>query len=127
VFENFFVGAMESKGAYTIYDNLSHAVAGSSRYYDYNEDDSSVFIGYTFFARNYWGTGFNHHVKKLMLDHAFKKVNKVYFHVGNENKRSLIAMEKLGGKRVREVEVAYFGEPTRTNVEFVMLREEWLA
>jgi RimJ/RimL family protein N-acetyltransferase len=124
VFDNFFVGAIQSKGAYIIYDNQTNAIAGSSRFYDFNEDDSSIFIGYTFFARNYWGTGFNHGVKNLMLDHAFKKVNKVYFHVGIDNKRSLIAMDRLGGKRVREVEVAYFGEPSRINVEFVMMKED---
>ncbi|AZI56645.1 N-acetyltransferase [Epilithonimonas vandammei] len=118
VFEKFFQGAMESKGAFKIMDKSSNEVAGSTRFYDYNPDENSIFIGYTFYATKFWGSKLNPQVKKLMLDYIFQFVDKVNFHVGKDNIRSQKAMEKLGAKKVDEVNVAYFGEPEKLNVVF---------
>ena len=118
VFEKFFQGAIESKGAFKIMDKSSNEVAGSTRFYDYNQDDNSIFIGYTFYATKFWGSKLNPQVKKLMLDYIFQFVDKVNFHVGKNNIRSQKAMEKLGAKKVDEVNVAYFGEPEKLNVVF---------
>ena len=118
VFEKFFQGAIESKGAFKIMDKSSNEVAGSTRFYDYNPKENSIFIGYTFYATKFWGSKLNPQVKKLMLDYIFQFVDKVNFHVGKDNIRSQKAMEKLGAKKVDEVNVAYFGEPAKLNVVF---------
>lgn len=118
VFENFFTGAMESQGAFMIIDKESGEIAGSTRFYDYNSDDNSIFIGYTFYGRKFWGSRLNPQVKKLMLDYIFQFVDKVNFHVGKDNIRSQKAMEKLGAKKTDEVNVAYFGEPEKLNIVF---------
>lgn len=118
VFEKFFQGAIESKGAFKIMDKSSNEVAGSTRFYDYNPKENSIFIGYTFYATKFWGSKLNPQVKKLMLDYIFQFVDKVNFHVGKDNIRSQKAMEKLGAKKVDEVNVAYFGEPEKINVVF---------
>ena len=75
IFENFFEGAMASKGAFLVLDNTTGEVIGSSRYYDLDLDNKSVFIGYTFLSRAYWGGQYNRALKKLMLDHAFNFAN----------------------------------------------------
>ena len=118
VFEKFFQGATESKGAFKIMDKSSNEVAGSTRFYDYNPKENSIFIGYTFYDTKFWGSKLNPQVKKLMLDYIFQFVDKVNFHVGKDNIRSQKAMEKLGAKKVDEVNVAYFGEPEKLNVVF---------
>ncbi|WP_027384397.1 GNAT family N-acetyltransferase [Epilithonimonas caeni] len=118
VFETFFRGAMESRGAFKIIDKESNEIAGSTRFYDYNPEENSIFIGYTFYGRKFWGSKLNPQVKKLMLDHIFQFVDKVNFHVGKDNIRSQKAMEKLGAKRVDEVNVAYYGEPEKLNIVF---------
>lgn len=118
VFENFFQGAMESGGALKIVEKNTGEVAGSTRFYDYNVEDNSIFIGYTFYSTKFWGSKLNPQVKKLMLDYIFQFVDKVNFHVGKDNIRSQKAMEKLGAKKVDEVNVAYFGEPEKLNVVF---------
>jgi RimJ/RimL family protein N-acetyltransferase len=118
VFQNFFEGAILTKGAYIVYNQEDNEVVGSSRFYDYNVQDSSVLIGYTFVQRKFWGKGHNQSMKKLMMDHAFNKVEKILFHVGADNKRSRIAMERLGGRFVRDINVAYHGEPVKQNVEY---------
>jgi RimJ/RimL family protein N-acetyltransferase len=126
VFEVFFKGAMESKGAFKIINKASGEILGSSRYYDFNENDKSIFVGYTFYGTNSWGKGINPQVKKIMLDYIFQYVDKVHFHVGKNNLRSQIAMGRLGGEIIAEEEVAYFGEPARTNFIYEIKKENWI-
>ena len=114
-FTNYFKGAMESKGAFLILDATTNETVGCSRYYDYNETDSSVLIGYTFIGTKFWGNGYNKALKKLMLDYAFQFVDKVYFHIGAFNIRSQKAIEKIGAVKVDEFEVEYYGEVSKLN------------
>lgn len=125
VFENFFQGAMESKGAFLVIDQETEEVLGSTRFYDYNKEDNSILIGYTFYGTKSWGKNINSQVKKLMLDYIFEFVDKVIFHVGKENIRSVKAMTKLGAEDLGEEEVAYFGEDSKTNIVFQIKREDW--
>lgn len=125
VFKRFFEGAIESGGAFKIIEKNTGEIAGSTRFYNYNAADNSIFIGYTFYARKFWGSKMNPQVKKLMLDYIFQFVDKVNFHVGKDNLRSQKAMEKLGAKKVDEVIVAYYGEPDRLNVVFEILKTDY--
>lgn len=124
VFQSFFEGAIQSKGAFKIVDKATGEVAGSTRFYDFNEADKSIFIGYTFYGTKFWGTGINPSVKKLMLDYAFQYVDKVQFHIGATNIRSQIAIERLGAIKTGEQEVAYFGEPTKLNFVYTINKSE---
>ena len=126
VFENFFTGALESKGAFAIIDRPTNQSIGSTRFYDYNEEDKSVFIGYTFYGKKYWGKNYNSQVKKLMLDYIFQFVDFVNFHVGSENYRSQKAMAKIGAENFGKLNVAYFGEESRTNILYRIRKEDWV-
>lgn len=125
-FKVFFEGAMASGGAFLITDKASGEVAGSSRFYAYDEDESSIFIGYTFYGKKFWGGKLNPQVKKLMLNHIFQYVDLVKFHVGAENWRSRKAVGRLGAELKGEVFVAYHGEPDRNNVEYWIRKSDWL-
>jgi len=125
VFQTFFEGAMLSKGAFKITDKQTGKIIGSSRYYDYNEQESSIFIGYTFYTTATWGTGINKLVKKLMLDYILQFVDKVYFHIGAHNIRSQIAIGRIGAKKIAEQEVMYFGETKQLNFVYEITAEEW--
>jgi RimJ/RimL family protein N-acetyltransferase len=125
VFQTFFDGAIESKGAFLIIDQKTNAVIGSTRFYDLDEKNKSVLIGYTFYGRNYWGSTYNPSVKKLMLDYAFQFLDKVYFHIGAANIRSQKAIERIGATKVREIIVAYHGEPEKLNFEYVIEKNHW--
>lgn len=127
VFRTYFEGAIQSKGAFKIVDKCTGEIVGSTRMYDYNEQDNSVLIGYTFFGTAYWGKGFNPSVKALMLDYLFGFVHRVYFHIGANNIRSQIAITRLGAKKIAEQEVAYFGELPRLNYVYSIEKEEWIA
>ena len=65
VFDRFFDDALACGGGLVIVERSSGIVVGSTRYYDWNANDSSVVIGYTFIERRLWGTGFNAEVKRL--------------------------------------------------------------
>lgn len=60
-----------------------------------------------------------------MLDYIFQLVSKVEFHVGAQNIRSQIAMERLGAKKIAEREVAYFGESNRLNFVYEIDKVDW--
>jgi RimJ/RimL family protein N-acetyltransferase len=120
VFKTFFEGAMQSEGAFLIMDVDTKQVVGSSRFYDFDEKNNSVLIGYTFIARKYWGKGYNKSLKSLMLNHAFETVDKVYFHIGSQNYRSQMAIEKIGAQKINEQLVEYFGEALKLNYIYLI-------
>lgn len=115
VFLNFFEGAINSRGAFKIIDKVSNSVIGSTRFYRASEDNPELAIGYTFFARKYWGGKYNPAVKKMMMDYAFQFTDHVLFHIGAVNIRSQKAIERLGAKKIAEQEIAYYGEATKLN------------
>ena len=125
VFQNFFKGAIESKGAFLIYNAKTNEAIGSSRFYDWNTEKSNVSIGYTFFARSHWGGKYNPSCKHLMMQHAFKYVDSVIFHIGADNIRSQKAILKLGAIKIAEEKIAYYGEDTKLNFVYQINKENW--
>jgi RimJ/RimL family protein N-acetyltransferase len=124
-FENYFKGAIDSKGAFLITDAENNQVIGSSRFYNFDEVNLSVVIGYTFLRKSHWGGRFNMAVKSLQLDYAFQFVHQVIFHVGSNNIRSQKAMEKLGASKISTLEMAYHGEPASLNFVYHILKQNW--
>ena len=125
VFENFFLGAIESEGAFVIIDKPTDQIIGSTRFYDHNEKESSIYIGYTFYGKDFWGKNYNSQVKEMMLNYIFEFVEIVNFHVGSENLRSKKAMEKLGAENLGEMMVAYFGEESKRNILYQISKTRW--
>jgi RimJ/RimL family protein N-acetyltransferase len=115
VFENFFKGALESGGAFKIIDKANGKVIGSTRFYKTGIENKELAIGYTFFARKYWGGKYNPAVKRLMMDYAFQFVDHILLHVGAVNIRSQKAIERLGAVKIAEEEIAYYGEASKLN------------
>lgn len=125
IFKTFFEGAMLSGGAFKIIDKKSGNVVGSSRFYNYSVTNNNIFIGYTFYGSQYWGTGINHQAKKLMLQYIFQFVDEVTFHVGANNVPSQTSIERLGAKKITEQEVEYFGEMPRLNFVYSIKKSDY--
>jgi RimJ/RimL family protein N-acetyltransferase len=118
VFRAFFADALAKSGALAIVDKRSGEIIGSSRFQDYEPvDGGSVEIGWTFIAHRLWGTGLNAELKRLMLAHAFRFVDRVLFKVGADNVVSRKAMTKIGGRLTGE---RWFEERAGRPVEHVM-------
>jgi RimJ/RimL family protein N-acetyltransferase len=127
VFKTFFDGAIQSKGAFKIIEKTTGNIIGSTRFYDYNEQEDSILIGYTFYATHYWGKGINHSVKTIMLNYIFQFVSTVYFHIGANNVRSQIAITRIGATKSGEEEIAYFGEQPKSNFIYKLTKEDWFS
>ena len=83
---------------FIVFDKRTKQYAGSTRFYDIQLLNKTLQLGYTWYGRQYWGTGLNKHCKFLLLQFAFEsmKVERVEFRADNNNKRSIAAMESLG-------------------------------
>ncbi|WP_245176604.1 GNAT family N-acetyltransferase [Flavobacterium denitrificans] len=92
-----------TKSPFLILDKQTNEIMGTSSFYDYNPEKSSVAIGYTFIARKFWGGPYNKSNKKLMIDYAFQHVDSILFHIGSENFRSQKAVLKLGAEKINDM------------------------
>lgn len=126
VFQLFFDGALDSQTAFLIEDKVKKQIIGSTRFYDFQPENSSIAIGYTFLSRVYWGTKTNRMCKELLLNYAFQYVDKVYFHIGANNMRSQQAIKKIGAKKIQEIDFDHYGKPV-LHVEYVMSKADWKA
>jgi N-acetyltransferase len=115
VFRTYFDGALLSKGAFIIIDIKTNAIVGSSRFYEYDENNNSIKIGYTFIGRNFWGKNYNIELKQLMINYAFENLTTIIFEIGANNIRSQKAIDKIGAQKIGEHEVQYFGEELKLN------------
>ena len=95
VFDEWFAESASSGGALTVLDETGEVI-GSSRFHGYDEQRSEVEIGWTFLARSCWGGSVNGELKRLMLAHAFRFVDRVVFIVDPQNHRSQRAVAKIG-------------------------------
>ncbi len=124
IFQLFFDGAVLGKTAFLIVEKKTGNIIGSTRYYDYMPDNSSIAIGYTFLAKDYWGGQFNKSTKKILLEYAFKFVDKVYFHIGTTNIRSQLAIKKIGAKKLGEMNFENNGQQL-PHYEYLIEKENW--
>jgi RimJ/RimL family protein N-acetyltransferase len=122
VFQTYFDGAIESKGAFAVVDRKSGKIIGSSRYCNLRPEESEVEIGFTFVERAYWGGEYNREMKSLMLDHAFRFVKHVVFVAGENNLRSQKALEKIGARFLKKSESKTRDGALRETVIFQITR-----
>jgi len=127
VFEKFFASAIESRGALVVIERATGDIIGSSRYTRLDLELSQVEVGWTFLARRFWGGAYNRELKTLMLDHAFRFVERVMFTVGENNLRSQKALGKIGARLVGAEERIGLDGKLRANVVFAITKEEWSA
>lgn len=111
VFRAFFDTHLASGGALAVVDRRDRRIVGTSRY-DRLVPEREVEIGWTFLVRSHWGGAANAELKRLMLEHAFRFVERVKFRVDSENLRSQRAVEKLGAVRAGSIDPDARGRET---------------
>jgi RimJ/RimL family protein N-acetyltransferase len=98
VFRAYFEDGLKSGGALVAVDEATGSIIGWSRYSQEFVEPGEVEIGWTFLARAFWGGAYNGEMKRLMLAHAFRFVDRVILRIGETNARSRRAAEKIGAK-----------------------------
>lgn len=83
---------------FIVFDKETQRYAGSTRFYDIQPENKSLQLGYTWYGKDFRGTGLNQHCKFLLLEYAFETLDmeRVEFRADNENKRSIAAMKSIG-------------------------------
>ena len=119
IFRRFFVaGLANPEGCFLITDKDTEQAVGSTRFYGFDHRERSIWLGYTFLARPYWGEGANAEIKQTQLAFLFDHVAAVYFEIGENNIRSQKALKKFG---VEEIERSEQGLK-KGNLEFRLTR-----
>ena len=83
---------------FIVYDKKTGKYAGSTRFYDIQPQNSTLQLGYTWYGKDFRGTGLNKHCKFLLLQFAFEKLGmeRVEFRADARNERSIAAMKSIG-------------------------------
>jgi N-acetyltransferase len=97
--ENAIAGRLnENTYPFIVLDKRSNQYAGSTRLYDIQIENASTQLGYTWYGKQFQGSGINKNCKYLLLEFAFDilKMERVEFRADNENTRSINAMKSIG-------------------------------
>lgn len=85
---------------FIVFDKRTKTYAGSTRFYDIQPMYKVLQLGFTWYGKQFQGTGLNKHCKFLLLQYAFEelKIERVEFRADNNNARSIAAMKSIGCK-----------------------------
>lgn len=88
----------ETSYPFIVFDKRTQQIAGSTRFYDFQKNHNTVQLGYTWYGKEFQGTGLNKQCKMLMLEFAFENigVDRVEFRADANNERSIAAMKSIG-------------------------------
>jgi RimJ/RimL family protein N-acetyltransferase len=124
--------ARENKTEYPfiVFDKKSGKYAGSTRFYDINLAFKTLQLGYTWYGKEFRGTGLNKHCKFLLLQFAFETLglDRVEFRADNNNQHSIAAMKSIGCKVegvLRDHMPTYNSDVRRDSIILSILRQEW--
>lgn len=114
---------------FIVFDKKSGTYAGSTRFYDINLTHNYLQLGFTWYGKQFWGTGLNKNCKFLMLAFAFEQIgiDRVEFRADAENARSIAAMKSIGCT-VEGILRKNYQKPDGTRRDSIILsilKEEW--
>lgn len=114
---------------FIVFDKVTNSFAGSSRYYDIQLPGKCLQLGFTWYGKQFQGTGLNKHCKYLLLEFAFEKIGieRVEFRADNDNKRSIYAMKSIGCKEEGILRSNGFRNDgsRRDSIVLSILKSEW--
>jgi RimJ/RimL family protein N-acetyltransferase len=122
--------AKQTEFPFVVLDKKSGKYAGSTRFYDINFNFKTIQLGYTWYGKDFRGTGLNQHCKFLLLQFAFEtlKMERVEFRADNNNQRSIAAMKSIGCSVegvLRSHMPAIAGSVRRDSIILSILKSEW--
>ena len=113
---------------FIVIDKATGQYAGTTRFYDIQQTHNTVQLGYTWYGKDFQGTGLNKNCKLLMLTFAFETlgVARVEFRADAANQRSIAAMKSIGCT-VEGILRSNCAAPEgrRNSIVLSILKEEW--
>ena len=123
----------ENLGAmpFIVRERKSNKIIGCTRYFNVDEDNNRLEIGYTWYSESYQRTSTNTECKYLLLTHAFNKLDAiaVEFRTHWHNHKSRAAIARLGAKQdgVLRNHTKSANGVYRDTVVFSIINLEWPA
>lgn len=121
----------QNKNSYTfiVFDKQTNKYAGSTRFYDIQVENFTLNLGFTWYGKEFQGTGINKNCKYLLLEFAFDvlKMERVEFRADYKNQRSINAMKSIGCV-VEGVLRSNMYKPNgerRDSIVLSILKDEW--
>ncbi len=116
---------------FIVFDKRKNEYAGSTRFYDIQPFHQTVQLGYTWYGKDFQGTGLNKHCKFLLLQFAFETLNmvRVEFRADNDNQRSIAAMKSIGciAEGVLRSNMLKHDGSRRDSIVLSILHHEWVG
>ncbi|MCI2284909.1 GNAT family N-acetyltransferase [Colwellia sp. MSW7] len=116
---------------FSIFDNQSGELVGSTRYCEISHENRTLEIGFTFITPKYQRTYVNTHAKYCLLKHAFEQLEaiRVQFKTHDHNIKSRNAISRLGATFegiLRHQRILPDGSFRNTAI-FSIINSEWLV
>lgn len=114
---------------FIVFDKQTKQYAGSTRFYDIQLNNQALQLGYTWYGKEFQGTGLNKHCKFLLLQFAFETLNmeRVEFRADNNNAKSIATMKSIGCtvEGVLRQHVPLENGTRRDSIILSILKDEW--
>ena len=115
--------------SFIVFDKIKNKYAGSTRFYDIQLAYKTIQLGYTWYGKEFQGTGLNKNCKYLLLEYAFEilQLERVEFRADNRNERSKAAMLSIGCKvdGVLRSNLPDNAGGRRDSIILSILKDEW--
>ena len=117
--------------AFVVFDKRKEAYAGSTRFYDIQLQHQTLQLGFTWYGKDFQGTGLNKHCKYLLLQFAFEQIGmeRVEFRADHNNARSIAAMKSIGCtvEGVIRSHANLADGSRRDSIMLSILKDEWFG
>jgi RimJ/RimL family protein N-acetyltransferase len=119
------------KTSYTfvVVSKNENKIVGMTRFYDIQEKQKTLQLGYTWYGKDYQGTKINKNCKFLLLEFAFENWNmeRVEFRADANNTRSINAMKSIGCtvEGILRSNVMKNETERRDSIVLSILKQEW--
>jgi N-acetyltransferase len=122
---------MEEKKEYVfiVFDKKTNRYAGSTRFYDIQQDFSYTQLGYTWYGSEFQRTGLNRHCKLLLLGFVFEEwgLERLELRAHSKNERSIEAMKAIGCvvEGILRSQLPVIDGTRRDSIVLSILKNEW--
>jgi N-acetyltransferase len=122
--------AAKKEYPFIVFDKKNNRYAGSTRFYDIQQNYLTTQLGYTWYGKDFQRTGLNRHCKLLLLSFVFEDwgLLRCEFRADANNSRSIEAMKSIGcveeGILRNHMPLANGGR--RDSIVLSILQAEWL-
>lgn len=134
--KNYISTTLQNKAAgieypFIVFDKQTNSFAGSTRFYDIQENNLTTQLGYTWYGKAFQRSGLNRHCKLLLFSFAFEQwqLERVELRADANNERSVNAMKAIGctveGILRSNMSIAAGGR--RDSIVLSILKNEWFG